>query len=147
MNSDSPLYLLQRGFHVTLGATASLIETLQNPQKWEENFNRLGSDLNRLTEEWAEKGVTTEQEARDFVDTVMAQSPTQAQPHSNTDGTTVNPNATPGYQSRESSSQPTPNEQVEIDELTDRLAAMQAELERLKSQENPESDTQGSPDA
>jgi len=132
MNSDSPLYLLQRGFHVTLGATASLIETLQNPQKWEENFNRLGSDFNRLTEEWEEKGVTTEQEARDFVDQVMAQPPTQ--PHSDAHGT-ANPSRPDGTPPPSS---PNPTEQAEIEELTDRLAAMQAELAQLRNQEHPE---------
>ncbi len=68
MNSDNLTQLLQQRFRITLGATASLVETLQDPQKRNQNLSDLRSELNHLTQEWAEKGEVTEQEARNFVD-------------------------------------------------------------------------------
>lgn len=70
MNSDNLTQLLQQGFHITLGVTASLVETLQDPQKRTENLSQLRSELDQLATELAAKGEMTEQEARDFISTL-----------------------------------------------------------------------------
>lgn len=64
MNADNLTNLIQQGFHLTLGATASLVETLQDPQKRTENLSQISSELSHLANEWAAKGEMTEQEAR-----------------------------------------------------------------------------------
>lgn len=77
MNSDNLTQLLQQGFRVTLGATASLVETLQDPQKRNDNLDSIRSELSYLATEWAAKGEITEQEARNFVDNLLNQLGTQ----------------------------------------------------------------------
>jgi polyhydroxyalkanoate synthesis regulator phasin len=122
MNSDTLVQLLQKGFRVTLGATASLIEVLQDPDKRDANLSKLGSELSQLAEEWAEKGEMTEQEARSFVDTILAKQANQATtetPSSSTTTATDAPAASPSVQ-------------LELQELTAQLAAFRAEFEKLR---------------
>ena len=73
MNPDNLTQIIQKGFHLTLGATSFFMETLQNSSKRDENLNKLNSDFNQLTEEWAQRGEMTEREARNFVDTILNQ--------------------------------------------------------------------------
>lgn len=124
MNSDTVVLLLQKGFRVTLGATASLVEVLQNPQKREQNLAKLRLELSQLAEELAEKGEITEREARTFVDGVLSQRQNASSAASET---TVTTTAT-------SVQTNSPEVQLELQELTAQLAAIRAELERLRSQ-------------
>ena len=71
MNTDNLTQLLQQSFRLTLGATASLVETLQDPQKRTDNLDRMQSELSHLATEWAAKGEMTEQEARNFVNNFL----------------------------------------------------------------------------
>lgn len=127
MNSDNLTQLLQQGFHITLGVTASLVETLQDPQKRTENLSQLRSELDQLATELAAKGEMTEQEARDFISTLLNQvskqqsSPTESSP-SNIDPT--------------STEVAPPDVQLEVQELTAQIAAIRTELEKLN---NPDS--------
>jgi len=73
MDTEQLTDLFHQGFRVTLGATSSLIEILQNPDKRCENLGKIQSQFSELAQEWAEKGKTTEQEARNFVDTILSQ--------------------------------------------------------------------------
>ncbi|BBD56474.1 MULTISPECIES: hypothetical protein [Planktothrix] len=73
MDTEQLTDLFHQGFRVTLGATSSLIEILQNPDKRSENLGKIQSQFSELAQEWAEKGKTTEQEARNFVDTILSQ--------------------------------------------------------------------------
>ena len=126
MTSDTVLRLLQKGFRVTIGATATLIEVLQDPQRREQNLSKLKLELDQLAQEWAEKGETTEQEARSFIDTFMAQHrPDTDRAASESTVTTI---ATPV---------PSSAEALELQELTAQLAAVRAELAQLRSQNQP----------
>lgn len=124
MNSDTVVRILQRSFRVTLGATASLVEVLQDPQKREANLTKIKAELDQLTREWADKGEMTEQEARSYVDTLMAQRRGEMNA-----GTTVTTTATPVPAA-------SPEVQLELQELTAQLAALRAEVERLRAEEN-----------
>ncbi len=73
MNSETGIDFLKKGFHVTLGATTSLVEAIQDPFKREETLAQLRLGPNELAEFLAEKGAVTEVEARKFVDGVVAQ--------------------------------------------------------------------------
>ena len=127
MNSDTVLRLLQKGFRVTIGATATLIEVLQDPQRRDQNLSKLRLELDQLAQEWAEKGEITEQEARSFVDTLMAQRRNVSdQAASETTITTI---ATPVVSP--------PTEVLELQELTAQLAAIRAELALLRQQREP----------
>lgn len=127
MNSNNLLQLLQTGFRVSLGATTSLIETLQDPQKREENLSQLNSELRQRVAEWAEKGEITEQEARRLIEQILRQqSNPERPPTTGTPSDTVtNPPTTTA----------SPNAQLEIEELTAQIAAIRTELEKIR---NPE---------
>ncbi|MCU0548019.1 MAG: hypothetical protein MUC48_01605 [Leptolyngbya sp. Prado105] len=125
MTTDTVVRLLQKSFRVTLGATASLVEILQDPQKREANLAKLKVDLEGLTQEWAEKGEVTEVEARNYVDNFIAQRRSEMSSASTTVPTTaieVKP--------------PSPEVQLELQELTAQLAAIRAEIERLRTEEH-----------
>lgn len=64
---------LQQGFRLTVGATASLVETLQDPQKRQITLQDLQQQWGQKAEEWTEKGIVTEAEARQYVDQWLAQ--------------------------------------------------------------------------
>lgn len=127
MNSDNLILLLQQGFRISLGATASLVETLQDPQKRSETLSKLGSDFSQLTQEWAEKGEITEQEARTYVDSILRQQANQTTsatpPTDATSAATPNPTAATDVQ-------------LEMQELIAQISAMRAELENLRSQDD-----------
>ncbi len=124
MNSDSLVQLLQSSVRVTLGATASLIEVLQDPAKREENLTKLRQEWSKLSEEWEMKGESTEQEARNFVNNLLHQRTSSASsPSSGSTVTVTTPLTT------------SPDVQAELQELTAQIAAIRAELEKMR---NPE---------
>lgn len=125
MNVDNLTNLLQQSFHLTLGATASLVETLQDPQKRTENLSQISSELSHLANEWAAKGEMTEQEARNFATNFLNQLRNQVPTASEESGTTSTEVAPPDVQ-------------LDLQELTAQIAAMRAELEELRnSDSNP----------
>lgn len=124
MNADNLVQLLQNGFRVTLGATASLVEVIQDSEKRHENLSKLNQEWSVLSSEWAQKGEVTEQEARNFVDTLLAQRANQPPASSTTSTTGTAPSTAPEIQ-------------LELQELTAQIAAMRAELETLRNQNAP----------
>lgn len=130
MNSDNLLQLLQTGLRVSLGATTSLVETFASPEKREENLSQLKSELSQRVTEWEEKGLITEQEARSFIDTILRQQTNST--NSSTTETASDNVAEP------STTAASPTAQLEIEALTSQLAAIRAELEKLR---NPNSTT------
>lgn len=127
MNPDNLLESLQKGLRVTLGATTSLIESLQDSQKRERNLSLLKSDLNGLVQELAEKGEITEQEARNFVDSIFA--------HQNRQGSTQTTDVVSDHIPTTNPTLVTPpSVQLELQELTAQIAAIRTELERKRNQ-------------
>ncbi|MGB3200652.1 MAG: hypothetical protein WBA99_07110 [Nodosilinea sp.] len=124
MYTDDISQTLQKGFRVTLGATASLIEAIQDPERSSQTFSTLGGDVNRLTEELEVKGETTEREARQFVDSLLSQMPN---PFTNsgvgTEGPTVITVASPVVEA---------SVQSDLEALTQELATIRQEIEALK---------------
>jgi len=116
MNTEEILQTAQKGFHITLG-----VESLQDAQKREENAAKLQQDWPTLSEELALKGRTTEQEARVFVDSIMnRQSPTSS--------------TSTGTSSTASGPAAPPEVQQDIQSLTEQLASLRQELERLRNE-------------
>jgi polyhydroxyalkanoate synthesis regulator phasin len=115
MNSQNLTETIQKGFHITLGATAALVESFQDPEKRQENLTKIQSDIGLLTEEWAAKGSLTEQEARHYVDGIFSQK--NASPDT--------PPTTPPTESQQDIN-------AQVQELTAQLAALRAELEKLQ---------------
>jgi polyhydroxyalkanoate synthesis regulator phasin len=132
MNPDNLPQMLQTGFHLTLGATSFLLETLQDPQKREENLDKLRqSDLSPLASELVEKGEMTDREARNFVDTIFSQPGDRENARSEESGS--------HQQSDKATDTPPelvvqPDVKLEIQELTAQMAALRAELENLRAE-------------
>jgi polyhydroxyalkanoate synthesis regulator phasin len=116
MNSDNAIDLLKKGFHVTLGATSSLVESIQDPIKREENLAQLRMGPNEFAEVLAERGAVTEVEARKFVDNVVAQYKPDASSYS------------AGTASASPSTSIDPTLQLELQDLTKQLAELRAQL-------------------
>lgn len=127
MNPDQIGQSIQKGMRITLGATASLIEAIQDPQASRDKFSTIGTDFDRLADELAIKGEETEREARTFVDGMMTQMPNLPnlfnQGFSSPGTATVNTVATPVVDSAL---------QVELQTLTEQLAEIRQELEQLR---------------
>jgi polyhydroxyalkanoate synthesis regulator phasin len=118
MNANPLIQTLQKGYLVSIGATASLLESLQDAQQRDANFAKLRNDPNQLIEDLALKGETTEREARTFVDRFFnpsASTPPSGDPR---------PNSPPAAAS---------SVQQDLEELTAQLAALRTELERLRA--------------
>ncbi|MEQ8976129.1 MAG: hypothetical protein RIE73_37825 [Coleofasciculus sp. C1-SOL-03] len=128
MNSNNIQDALQTGFRVSLGATTSLIESLQDEQKREENLSLLNLDFNQQVVELSKKGEKTEQEAQRLIGQMFSH---RNQP---TDSTT------PSTPSDSGSTPPTGttsrSTQQELEELTVQIALIRTELEQMR---NPDS--------
>lgn len=125
---DSVTEFVQKGFRTSLGAASFLVETLQDPNKRDENLQKLNSNFNsmnfsQLTEEWAEKGEVTEREARTFVDNMLQQKGSET---SNSDNlsdfsrNTTNDNVVRS------------NLREELQELTTEIIALRTELQQYQ---------------
>jgi polyhydroxyalkanoate synthesis regulator phasin len=134
MNATDLTKLLQKGFYVTLGATASLLETLQDPNKREQNLSSLRQDIDTRSQELAEKGAATEAEARNFVDTFLSRKINQ--PTSSTsdqDFTSVTTVTTTATNVADQADKDVP---ADLKELTQQIADLRAELESLRQKDN-----------
>lgn len=114
MTPDTILQSIQKGFRTTLGAATFVVDLVQYPERRDENINRLQTDFNRLAEEWEVKGETTEQEARRFVESLLHQRSPE-NPASTSSTTNVPPDI-----------------QTDLQDLTAQIAAIRAELEKLR---------------
>ncbi len=121
-------WILQRGYYVTLGVAATLLESAQEPNKGLESLNALQQDFKLVAQELAEKGVTTEAEARRFVDTLLASQFGKQDGQESTDGTGVTTVTT--------TAKPVSDKNVgledELKDLTKQVAALRSELESLQ---------------
>jgi polyhydroxyalkanoate synthesis regulator phasin len=114
----NPIKLLKKGFHVSLGATSSLLESIQDPRKRDENLAQLRLGPNQVTEIWSEKGEITEQEARKFVDSLVSQANSTSSGASRPTPTVTTPE--------------TSKAQTELEELTSHLADLRSQLAKEK---------------
>ncbi len=121
MTSENIAQFVQKGFHVTLGAASFMAETLQNPQKRDENMAKLRGDFNSLSDEWAVEGEKKEHEARVFVEALIG-----------TSGSAPSSGAS-GYASSTDSGSTvsvSPTMAQELKDLTEQLASIRLDLEK-----------------
>lgn len=134
MNVDNVTEFFQKGFRVSLGATSFLAETIQDPNKREENLQKLNSNFNsmdftELTEELAEKGEFTEQEARKFVDNILQQ---------NKDDSSRDRNVASNYPYANPQTVTRADLQQELQGLIEEIIALRTDLEQLRDSESQE---------
>jgi polyhydroxyalkanoate synthesis regulator phasin len=128
MSSDNLVQTLQTGFRITVGATASLLESLQDDRKREENLETLKLEWTQIADKWAEKGEQTEQEARNFVDAVMSQG------QSATSGSSTAPASSSAPETPVAAADAAV--QTELQDLTEQIATLRKELEQLRERED-----------
>ncbi len=120
MNTETLFNNIHQGFRITVGATAMLIETLQDPSKRSQTFSTLQSEFIQKADEWASKGEITELEGRRLVEEWLNQL-REDQAMINRP-TTVEVDATASDR----------NLKAEIQELTEQLANLRTELEQMR---------------
>jgi polyhydroxyalkanoate synthesis regulator phasin len=126
MNNNNILQFVQQGFRVTVGATASFLETIQDPQKRAEAISEMQTELTQKAGEWAQKGEITEQEARKIIEKLFRQQNwTKTSATSSTTSEVV-------YSPNNS----TDNVESELQELTQQIIALRNELEQLRKSDN-----------
>ncbi len=130
MNYEKLPQMLQTGFHLALGATSFLIETLQDPMKREENLEKLKSDLGVLADDLLEKGEMTDREARNFVDTIFS----GQNERENTDSESVSHQQSNSPIGNPPDSVTQSDVQLEIQELTAQMVALRTQLENLRAE-------------
>ncbi|MEM6447155.1 MAG: hypothetical protein AAFY57_00035 [Cyanobacteria bacterium J06642_2] len=122
--------MFDRARRIAVGAAASVVESIQDEQKRNENSGLLSMDFNDLAERLAEKGKTTEVEARKYVDDMMKSSPASE--------STVD---VPAWEEKESGSGFTASPMTsvnmadsaaEIQELTQIVQDLRRELEQMR---------------
>ena len=116
MNSDSIFQLLQQSLRVGVGFTASVLETLQDPQKRNRTLSELQEEIVQKTEEWAKKGEITEKEAREFLDKWL--------------NSQSSPKTSSGSPSSSNKTKADVNQ--EIQQLTEKIITLRQELEDLR---------------
>lgn len=135
--------LVQKGYYVTLGLTSTLIEVIQDPIKREENIRMLGRSFDEVTQDLADKGISTEAEARSYVDNFIAQ---QVNGSSNTSSNTNVDSPSAGLttvtttartvddavESDKSDKKVKASLRNEIQELTEQIAGLRSELEQMR---------------
>lgn len=122
MSNNPTVNILQKGLRIAVGATTTLVETLQDPQKRQQTLTELQGQLNEQTQLWAEKGEVTEVEARRMVETWLAQQKSQrtssgSTPSSSTSASNISFN----------------DARREIEDLTAQILALKTELEQTRS--------------
>ena len=128
MNPDTLTETIQKGLRVTLGATASLVDAIRDPEGSQAKFSAIGNDVELLTQELEAKGVDTEREARVLVDSLMDQvsqfpNPFFATPASEATVDTVAMPVTDALV------------RAELEALAAELSALRQEIETLKEQQ------------
>jgi polyhydroxyalkanoate synthesis regulator phasin len=123
MKTNNPLDILQQGFRVAVGATATIVETMQDQQKRENTLSQLRTELGQRTQEWAEKGEETEKEARKVIDQLLQKQGWQ-QPTAKSGGENPTPASTNA------------NVEAEVQDLTEQIITLRKELENLRQEDN-----------
>lgn len=71
MESNNFFNFIQQGLRTAIGATTIVVETLQDSQKRQQTLSELNEEWHKKSQEWAEKGEITEQEARRFIENFL----------------------------------------------------------------------------
>lgn len=79
MESNIFVDTIKQSFRTAVGATAYLVETLQDDQKRNELLSELNTKWAEKSQEWQEKGALTEQEARRIIENFFQQQANQGQ--------------------------------------------------------------------
>lgn len=120
--------MFDRARRIAVGAATSVVESIQDEQKRNENAGLLSMDFNDLAERLAAKGETTEVEARKYVNGMMNQSPAS---ESTVD---VPARDESGFTASPMTSVDVTDSAAEIQELTRIVQDLRRDLEQMRSE-------------
>ncbi len=123
MKSNNIIELAQQTFRIAIGATATLLETIQNSEKRSTVITDMQTELNQKSQEWAQKGEVTEQEARQTLEKLLQKTPwkgTSKSSASNDNIYTDTPVTSNVIKS-------------ELQSLTEQITSIRSELEQLRN--------------
>jgi len=120
MDNNPFVEIIKQGFRTAVGATASILETLQDEQKRNDLFSELNSQWAEKSQQWAEKGELTEQEARRIIEQFFQQRANQSQ----NDYSYSYANGGSNYDNRQSTSA------EDIRQLTQEIISLRDELKK-----------------
>ena len=121
MNTSTNIFeIVQKGFRVTVGAAATFVETLQDPQKRDVTISEFRAELQNRTAEWSEKGEMTETEARKFLENIFQKD--SSKPAGDREVPTSAVEVTEE------------GLETEIQSLTEQIAALKSELAELRKE-------------
>lgn len=128
MDSNKVFSVIQQGFRTVVGATSTVVETIQDPEKREQTLSQLNQELSKKAEEWAQKGEVTEKEARRLMENFIQKQKENKDknPTESTNNSSDNVSNVSYYN---------PNSFKEIQELTEAIISLRSDLEQAnKSQ-------------
>lgn len=126
MDSNKVFNVIQQGFRTVVGATTTIVETIQDPQKREQTLSELNQDWAKKAEDWAKKGEVTEQEARRMMENFLHKQ------SENKYGNTTNHNDVDSVSNVSYYNQ---NPVKEIQELTETIISLRTDLEQANKSE------------
>jgi polyhydroxyalkanoate synthesis regulator phasin len=126
MKSNNIIEIAQQTFRIAIGATATLLETIQNSEKRSTVITDMQTELSQKSQQWAQKGEVTEQEARQTLEKLLQKTPWKGNSRNSatndnnyTDTTVVNSVT-----------------KSELQSLTEQITALRNELEQLRNSNN-----------
>jgi polyhydroxyalkanoate synthesis regulator phasin len=125
MQSNNFTDLIKQGFRTAVGATASVIETLQDEQKRNQFLTEINTQWTEKSQEWAEKGEKTEQEARRVMEQVLQQKAPPGQSQSIRNNGVTN-----------QTNQPSSSYSEDIRGLTQEIISLREDLKNINSSNN-----------
>jgi polyhydroxyalkanoate synthesis regulator phasin len=123
MNTETLFDNLHQGFRITVGATASLLETIQDSEKRSQTFSDFQSEFSQKAQEWASKGETTEQEARRITQEWLEKLRNNSTEVNNDAGSPTETEVTVSSETEV---------KKQIRELTQKISSLREELEELR---------------
>jgi polyhydroxyalkanoate synthesis regulator phasin len=130
MKTDNLLEIAQQTFRIAIGATAALLETIQDTEKRSTAIEDLQAELERKSQQWAEKGEITEREARQKLEQILQKTPWKGRSTSISNPSSSNSNNYP------ITTDVSPITQSELQSLTEQITALRNELEQLRNNKN-----------
>jgi polyhydroxyalkanoate synthesis regulator phasin len=123
MKSNNILEIAQQTFRIAIGATATLLETIQDSEKRSTIITDMQTELNQKSQQWAQKGEVTEQEARQKLERILQKTPWKDTSKSNAsnDNTYTDTTVTSAVT------------KSELQSLTEQITALRSELEQLRN--------------
>lgn len=118
MKTNNFIEIAQQTLRIALGATVTILETIQDTEKRSSAINELQTELTQKSQQWAEKGETTEREARQKLEQILQKTPWK--------------DANASSNNYPSPTNASPATQSELQSLTEQITALRNELEQLR---------------